>query len=199
MPRLHVCSLARLHETASSTGASHLVTLLSPGGVSVVRPSSIDPDRHLAIGVSDIAEPLHGHTHASADHIDRLLAFARAWDRRAPLLIHCYAGVSRSTAAAFVAVCALAPDRDEREVAGALRRASPTATPNTRLVALADEALGRSGRMVAAIEAIGRGAECFEGAPFALSLRAHDAPAESNHVRLLRHAVSEATAGGHAQ
>ena len=58
------------------------------------------------------------------------------------MVIHCFAGVSRSTAAAFIAACALAPKRDEFDVARALRAASPTATPNARLVALADRALG---------------------------------------------------------
>jgi predicted protein tyrosine phosphatase len=56
------------------------------------------------------------------------------------------------------------------ELAQALRRASPTATPNRRLVALADDRLGRQGRMIAAITAIGRGADCYEGAPFALEI-----------------------------
>ena len=94
----------------------------------------------------------------------------RGWDRAEPMLIHCYAGVSRSTAAAFIAACALKPERDEFEVARALRAASPTATPNARLVALADAALGRDGRMSEAIAAIGRGEDCFEGTPFALEL-----------------------------
>ena len=87
-----------------------------------------------------------------------LIAFVRGWDRGTPLVVHCWAGISRSTAAAFVAVCALNPERDERDIAWAIRRASPTATPNLRIVALADEMLERDGRMVAAIEAIGRGA-----------------------------------------
>jgi predicted protein tyrosine phosphatase len=99
-----------------------------------------------------------------------LLDFVGAWDRTEPLLIHCYAGVSRSTAAAFIAACALAPARDEGEIARALRAASPTATPNARLIALADAALGRGGRMTDAVAAIGRGVECFEGKPFALAL-----------------------------
>ncbi len=51
-----------------------------------------------------------------------------------------------------------------------MRAASPTATPNGRLVALADMALGRKGRMTGAIAAIGRGEECFEGTPFTLEL-----------------------------
>ncbi len=99
-----------------------------------------------------------------------MLAFVRAWDRAEPMVIHCFAGVSRSTAAAFIAACALKPERDEFAIARAIREASPTATPNARLVALADEALGRKGRMNDAIVRIGRGEECFEGTPFVLEL-----------------------------
>jgi predicted protein tyrosine phosphatase len=94
----------------------------------------------------------------------------RGWDRTAPLVVHCWAGISRSTAAAFVSVCALRPDRDERDIAWMLRRASPTATPNSRIVSFADVLLGRNGRMVAAVEAIGRGEIAAEGVPFRLDL-----------------------------
>ena len=66
-------------------------------------------------------------------------------------MVHCYAGISRSTAGAFVTACALNPQRDEMTIARALRDASPTATPNIRIVSLADRMLGRDGRMVAAI------------------------------------------------
>jgi predicted protein tyrosine phosphatase len=79
-------------------------------------------------------------------------------------------GISRSTASAYASVCALNPQRDETDIAQALRRASPTATPNIRIVALADRLLGRGGRMVAAIEAIGRGSLAEEAAPFRLDL-----------------------------
>jgi predicted protein tyrosine phosphatase len=103
-----------------------------------------------------------------AAHLDEFLAFVRAWDRKSPMLIHCFAGVSRSTAAAYIAACVLAPDRDEFAIARALRAASPTASPNVRLVALADDALGRGGRMNEAIAEIGRGQECSEGEPFTL-------------------------------
>ena len=170
MPRVHVCSLARLEATARLTGARSLLTLRAPGGVGATRPDAIDPPRHLVIGGSDIVDPRDGHTLAADTHVEDLIAFFRAWDRAHPLLIHCYAGVSRSTAAAVIGVCALAPHRAAAEVAVRLRLASPTATPNPRLVALADDALGRGGRMVDAVRAIGRGADCFEGAPFALDV-----------------------------
>src|SRR5262249_18031480 len=73
-------------------------------------------------------------------------------------------------AGAYVAACALNPRRDEWAIAQALRRASATATPNGRLVALADRVLGRDGRMVAAIDAIGRGEIAYEADPFRLEL-----------------------------
>ena len=169
MPRLHVCSLALIAETVEKTGARSLVTLLSPG-TEVGRPIEIRPERHLYLAVSDIVEPIPGQVLADSGHLDDLLRFVRAWDRAAPMLIHCFAGVSRSTAAAYIAACALEPNRDEFAIAQSLRAASPTASPNTRLVALADDALGRGGRMSEAIAGIGRGEACFEGAPFALEL-----------------------------
>jgi predicted protein tyrosine phosphatase len=169
MPRLHVCSLALIAETVGKTGARSLVTLLSPG-TEVQRPMHILPERHLHLAVSDIVEATPGQVLPEATHLDELLKFVYAWDRAEPMLIHCFAGVSRSTAAVYIAVCALAPKRDEFNVARSLRAASPTASPNTLLVALADDALGRGGRMREAIAEIGRGRECFEGEPFALEL-----------------------------
>ena len=169
MPRLHVCSLALIAETVSRTGARSLVTLLSPG-TAVERPVGIAPTRHLYLAISDIVEPAPGQVLPEAPHLDELLGFVQGWDRAEPMVIHCFAGVSRSTAAAYIAACALDPRRDEFAIARALRSASPTATPNARLVALADRALGRSGRMSEAIAGIGRGEECFEGTPFALEL-----------------------------
>jgi predicted protein tyrosine phosphatase len=169
MPRLHVCSLALIGDTVAKTGARSLVTLLSPG-TTVERPADIAPERHLYLAVSDIVEPALGQVLPEPTHLEDLLGFVRAWDRAQAMVIHCYAGVSRSTAAAFIAACALGPTRDEFGIARALRAASPTATPNARLVALADLALERKGRMSAAIAAIGRGEECFGGTPFALEL-----------------------------
>ena len=108
MPRLHVCSLALIGETVTRTGARSLLTLLSPG-TPVERPSAIEPGRHLYVSVSDIVAPMPGQVAPAAAHLQELLAFVRGWDRAEPMVIHCYAGVSRSTAAAFIVACALAP------------------------------------------------------------------------------------------
>jgi predicted protein tyrosine phosphatase len=169
MPRLHVCPLALIGETVAGTGARSLVTLLSPG-TEIERPAGISPARHLHLALSDIVEPAPGQILPDATHLKDLLAFVSAWDRAEPMVIHCFAGVSRSTAAAYIAACALSPKADEFAIAKAMRAASPTATPNARLIALADEALRRRGRMKEAIAAIGRGEACYEGTPFTLEL-----------------------------
>lgn len=171
MPNIHVSSLSNLHQTVADTGASHMVTLININTV-VERPATIAPERHLFIGMSDIIAPMEGHITPGEEHVTQLLSFVRAWDRQSPLVIHCWAGISRSTAAAFISTCMLNADRDEQEIARTLREASPSATPNARLVAIADQILGREGRMTSAIAAIGRGEDAFEGRPFLMQIKA---------------------------
>ena len=166
---LHVCSLARLYATVDGTGARHVVTLMKDTD-RVARPAGVAAENHLVLGMDDIAEPMDGYVVPCDEHVSRLIAFVRGWDRARPLVVHCYAGISRSTAGAYVAACALNPARDEMAIARELRRLSATATPNARIVSLADRMLGRDGRMVAAIDAIGRGLIAYEGDPFRLDL-----------------------------
>ena len=165
MPEIHVSSLARLHETVTRTQARHVVTLINAATI-VERPASITPDRHLFIGVSDITSPIEGHIMPGEAHVD----FVHQWDRMHPIVIHCWAGISRSTAAAFITACALFSHQDEMRIAKRLRNASASATPNLALVAAADQILKRQGRMVTAIQSIGRGIDAFEGTPFHLPL-----------------------------
>jgi predicted protein tyrosine phosphatase len=165
---IHVCSLALLLDTVAATGARHVVSLLGSED-NLMRPPGVAPGNHLWLQFHDINEPRDGHVHPAGAHIEQLIGFVGRWERTSPLVVHCYAGVSRSTAAAYVTVCALNPGRSEASIAQALRRASPTATPNIRIVALADDMLGRNGRMVDAIAAIGPGA-LAEARPFRLDL-----------------------------
>ncbi|MGA0561866.1 tyrosine phosphatase family protein [Ancylobacter sp. VNQ12] len=166
---IHVCPLSRLEETVLRTRAAHVLSVINVA-TPVALPASVERDNHLFVGFNDITAPQDGLIHPAGEHVDAILGFARRWPRRAPLVVHCYAGISRSTASAYIAACALNPSRDEADIARALRAASPIATPNALLVALADEALGRQGRMIAAIAAIGRGAEAMENVPFELAV-----------------------------
>ena len=167
---IHVCSLARLHQTVEETGARHVVTLMKDISM-VERPAAIDPKNHLHIDVDDIVCPIDGYNHPCEDHVARLMRFVQRWDRSAPLVIHCYAGISRSTASAYAAACALRPERDEIAIAQEMRRVSRTAMPNRLIVSLADQILGRRGRMIAGIESIGPGDMAYEADPFSLDLK----------------------------
>jgi len=166
---IHVCSLSRLNETVKDTGARHVVSLIGDEA-RLERPTGIAPENHLWLKLHDISSSLDGYIVPGEEHVADLINFVRGWDRRAPLVVHCFAGISRSTASAYAAVCALNPARGEDNIAQALRRASPTATPNIRIVSLADQLLGRDGRMIAAIETIGRGEIAAEATPFQLDL-----------------------------
>jgi predicted protein tyrosine phosphatase len=166
---IHVCSLARLYATVNETGARHIVTLLRLTD-RVERPHHIAPENHLVLAVDDITVPADGYTVPGDEHVLRLIRFVGQWDRTAPMVVHCYAGISRSTAGAFVAACALNPARDEQQIAWDIRRASRTAQPNAAIVSIADRLLKRDGRMVRAIETIGPADAASEGHPFRLEI-----------------------------
>ena len=102
--------------------------------------------------------------------LQAILDFGRDGLAERPLLIHCWAGISRSSAAAYVIACDRNPGFED-EIADELRRRSPVVTPNKLMVKLADDMLGRDGRMSEAIARIGRGAETAEGEPYQLPLR----------------------------
>lgn len=166
---LHVCSLAALPDTVRATGASHVLTVMANVD-QVQRPASVLPANHLKVSMDDITEQMDGFVAPNETHIERVLTFVRGWDRRAPLVVHCYAGISRSTASAFATVCALNPHRDEMSIARLIRDASPIAAPNRLIVSLADKALGREGRMLRALDAMGPGSMSVEGRPFRIDL-----------------------------
>lgn len=169
MSYLVVSSLADLPATVAKHDARDLLTVIN-ADTAVERPAGIEPERHLFLGFNDIAEEIEGMTPPGESHLDQLLAFGRRWDRERPLAIHCFAGISRSTATAYILALAINPELDEMALAQELRRRSPSATPNPRMIALADAKLGRGGRMIEAIRSIGRGEEAFAGTPFILEL-----------------------------
>lgn len=167
-----VCPLSKAERLAREHKVSHVVSLLDPDTpFPVVREVG---ERHLRLEVHDIEAEAEGLDACCSSRMGMILDFVGKWDQSAPILIHCYAGISRSTATAFITACAQNPGADEEEIALALREASPSASPNRRFVALADATLGREGRMSRAIERIGRGASWFdigEAVPFHLQSR----------------------------
>jgi predicted protein tyrosine phosphatase len=163
-----VCPLSKVAETAEQHAAGRVLSLIGDPDLCVTPDGVTD---HLVVNVHDIVTANGSQILADISHVQQVIDFARGWDGSSPMLVHCFAGISRSTASAFIVACVLQPDRDEGEIAAEIRAASPTAFPNRHLVTLADQILGRDGRMVAAVERIGRGEPAEEGVPFAITLR----------------------------
>jgi predicted protein tyrosine phosphatase len=170
VPKIIVSSLSKLHDTVREHGARRILTLIN-AATPVPRPEEVAAEHHLFLGFNDITEEMEGMVAPSAAHVEDVIRWARDWDQRTPMVVHCYAGISRSTAAAYTSVLALNPSLDEFALANELRRRAPTATPNIRMITFADALLGRKGRMVEAITLIGRGEDAFEGVPFEVPMK----------------------------
>lgn len=168
--KIWVSPLSAVHVVASRVRPAGIVSLLSPGD-EFPAIEGFENGGHHRVCIHDIREELDGWIAPGAGHVGGIVAFLKDWRPEAPLLIHCWAGISRSTATAFIAACLHNPETDECEIARELRRASPTAWPNIRIVALADDILGRRGRMRAAIEALGPGEFAEEAEPFFIPAR----------------------------
>ncbi|MBB3919419.1 tyrosine phosphatase family protein [Rhizobium fabae] len=166
-----VSPLSRIAEMAVRHKARDMISLIAKEQA-FHRPGVIAADRHLTLAMNDIAfKGTGGLVAPDETHVRGIIDFVASWRQDTPLLIHCWMGVSRSPAAALIAALSLAPDQSEEALAQRLRAASPFATPNTRLIEIGDALLGRGGRLVAAVRAIGRGADADGNAPFVLAIR----------------------------
>lgn len=168
--RIVVAPLSALEGVAREARPEAVISLMSTPDP-VPTPAEVDPRRHLRLTFNDVVDAAaqsRGLVPPSRAHVGAILEAARNWTGTAPLLVHCWFGVSRSTAAAAIVLAALRPDLSASRIAAELRAAAPFATPNARMIALADAMIGRDGTLRAAIEAIGRGEECSQGVPFSL-------------------------------
>lgn len=170
MSLIVVSPLARIAEMAVRHKAREMISLLA-ANQDFHRPAVISAERHLKLAMNDITFAGTGDLIAPQEvHVAKIIEFARDWDQSAPLVVHCWMGVSRSPAAAMIASLAVAPEDDEEALAQRLRVSSPFATPNMRLVEIGDDLLGRGGRFVKAVKALGRGADADGNTPFTLPL-----------------------------
>ncbi len=162
-----ICSLAAAPQLAEKLKPARVVSLLSPYDDFPVF-NGLSRDLHLQVAIHDITQDVGDWLAPASTDAESLIRFVEPWDRSAPMLIHCWAGISRSTASAFITACLHNPAADEEEIALTIRKASPTASPNRLLVSHADALLGRHGRMTKAIEMIGRGAISDEAMTFSI-------------------------------
>jgi predicted protein tyrosine phosphatase len=160
MSRVLIAPFSAVEGAVRRHRPSHLLTVMNEPFVPT--PEGIEPGRHLRLSVHDIVEQIEGAIAPDPSHIREILSFAKDWDRTAPFLVHCWAGVSRSTAAAYIVLCDLHGPGHEDVIARGLRFHAPHAQPNRLMIRHADVLLGREGRMISAVEAIGEGRPVWE-------------------------------------
>lgn len=134
---------------------THVLSLLDPGWPEPEALSIFDLNRRLRLHFHDVIEAQPGRIAPERWDVELLLAFARDLDaaEETHLLIHCHAGVSRSTAAATLVLAQMWPKRRADDVLGEVVRLRPRAWPNLRILELGDALLGRDGEIVEAAHA----------------------------------------------
>jgi predicted protein tyrosine phosphatase len=155
--RLTICGIPELDEHCAA-GVTHVLSIIGPDWPDPPSFAAFPPHHRLTLCFHDIIEPRPELLPPTAGDVERLLAFGRESDLMAGghLLIHCHAGVSRSTAAAALILAQARPDRSARVALDAVVQLRPRAWPNLRMIELGDALLGRDGEIVAAVAAIYR-------------------------------------------
>jgi len=166
--KITVSSLDQIDYVVTKDQPSHMITLIDPA-TEVPTPLLIKSDNYLRINCHDIPAPRDELIHPTEDHVRTLVGFFNSWDMAAPMLIHCFMGISRSSAAAYIGLCLQNPGQ-EREAAQHMRQEGAHAQPNPLIIAHADRVMDRGGKMIAAIEEIGEGDFASMGMPYTVSV-----------------------------
>ncbi|MBD1923495.1 HEAT repeat domain-containing protein [Microcoleus sp. FACHB-831] len=153
LPKLWITSFEQASEYifSKTPGASiqYLISIGSPGDPPLPGYNRIPHRLRLEFDDIDIPSNDPEGVLPTLEHILKVIDFASVIAKgKGNLLIHCQAGISRSAAVALT-VCArlLGSGREEQALAYVLT-AKPEALPNRWIVELADEALGRGGKLI---------------------------------------------------
>ena len=148
---LTICGLDEL-DGHSARGVTHVLSILDPGWPEPEAFLAFDPHFRATFHFHDAIEPDPGIVLPEKADVAGILAFGReVGDDVRHLLIHCHAGISRSTAAMLMILAQALPHEEENAVVGRLLHIRPQAWPNSRMVGFADDLLSRDGRLSAAV------------------------------------------------
>jgi predicted protein tyrosine phosphatase len=164
--RITICGLEELAGHCEARGVTHVLSILDPG---FPEPDSIRNfalDRRLKLNFHDVIEAAPGWIAPERWDVELLLAFGRNIGQPplyggfdvpdTHLLVHCHAGLSRSTASAILLLAQRDPARSAHDIVGQITRLRPQAWPNLRMIEMGDTLLGREGEIVAAVGALYR-------------------------------------------
>jgi predicted protein tyrosine phosphatase len=155
--RVTICGIPEL-ATHCAAGVTDVLSILDPEWPDPPAFTGFAPHRRLALRFHDIIEPTPDRLAPSRSDVERLLEFGRGLSRPGShhLLVHCHAGVSRSTAAAALILLQADPQQPADAVLDRVAQLRPRAWPNLRILEFGDELLGRDGEITTAAGAIYR-------------------------------------------
>jgi predicted protein tyrosine phosphatase len=155
--RITICGILELGEH-SAAGVTHVLSILGPNGADPPELAEFAPHRRLVLRFHDLIEPLPDQKGPTRTDVEHLLAFGREVIETpdAHLLVHCRAGVSRSTAAATLIMMQANPQWSARDALEAVAVLRPRAWPNLLVLELGEALLRRNGEIVAAVGEIYR-------------------------------------------
>jgi predicted protein tyrosine phosphatase len=156
-PRITICGVPELGEH-SAAGVTHVLSILGPTWPDPPEFAAYAPHQRMILRFDDVIEPQRDRIAPTREDVERLLVFGREVSEtpEAHLLVHCLAGVSRSTAAAALILMQANPEWPANIALDAVAAIRPRAWPNLLILELGDALLGRNGEIVAAAGAIYR-------------------------------------------
>ena len=157
-PRITICGIPELGEHSAAAGVTHVLSFLGPNSPDPPELAEFAPHRRLILRFHDVIEPRPDHIAPTRGDVERLLIFGREVSETpgAHLLVHCRAGVSRSTATAALILIQANPEWRARAALDAVAAIRPRAWPNLLILEFGDALLGRNGEIVAAAGTIYR-------------------------------------------
>src|SRR5262249_22512053 len=138
-------------------------------------PTGIDPSRHHHLNFDDIIEALPGYLQPSEQHVASIIRLGSELNETDRILVHCHAGISRSSAAALIMLAVRTPSR-ELEIATRIRAEGRWFSPNRLMIEIADRLLGKGSTLSSAVTSMGPATLAFNEGPVMLPLRWSDAP-----------------------
>jgi predicted protein tyrosine phosphatase len=153
LPTLTICGLDEL-DGHQDRRVTHVLSILDPEWPEPAAFQAFDPHFRTTLRFHDAIEPSPGVLLPQKADVKAILAFGRDAGEEPRLLIHCHAGISRSTAATLMILAQARPHEREDAIAERLIEIRRQAWPNSRMIEFADELLDRGGRLLAATATI---------------------------------------------
>ena len=155
-----VCGIEELAGHCESC-VSHVLSILDPDWPVPEAFGAYGEHARLELRFHDVIEESNPDRFApQQEHVADLLAFGRGLldvpHDDAHLLVHCHAGISRSTASTALVLAEALPDVPADRIFEEVLRIRPQAWPNLRILEIGDAMLGRRGELVAAAAGVYR-------------------------------------------